>query len=150
MAAFLKLKPDLVSAQPLRWLDDIEALLARELAPTSRKFRTAFRMTTVATHGAGLVTICHVHSELGTYIVWLLVGAGPLLSVRKAGGFLVAEALALVASVVMLHMQSLAEVPEIGLEGLGRASHSVDLPALLAVYQCSSLILTSGSPAAPV
>jgi Fusaric acid resistance protein family len=91
------------------WLDQLEALLARELAPSSRKFRTALRLTTVATIGAGLIEICHVNNELGTYIVWLLVGAGPMMSVRKAARFLIAEALALMASVVMA--RALAETP---------------------------------------
>ena len=36
-------------------------------------------MTTIATIGAGLVVSCHVNNELGTYIVWLLVGAGPMI-----------------------------------------------------------------------
>ena len=44
---------------------------------------------------------CHVNNELGTYIVWLLVGAGPMMSPRKAVAFLIAEAIALSASVVM-------------------------------------------------
>ena len=58
-------------------------------------------MTTIATLGAGLVVSCHVNNELGTYIVWLLVGAGPMMSARKASAFLIAEAFALAASVVM-------------------------------------------------
>src|SRR5207249_3105861 len=88
-------------ARPSVWFDQLAALLTRELAPSSRKFRTAFRLTTVATIGAGLVVSCHVNNELGTYLVWLLVGAGPMMSFRKAGAFLIAEALALIASVVM-------------------------------------------------
>ena len=87
--------------QPSVWFDQFAALLARELAPSSRKLRTALRITTIGTLGAGLVTICHVNNQLGTYIVWLLVGAGPMMSFRKAGAFLIAEALALAASVVM-------------------------------------------------
>jgi uncharacterized membrane protein YccC len=94
-------KPELRLPQPSVWLDQLGALLARELAPNSRKVRTALRMTVIATLGAGLITSCHVINELGTYIVWLLVGAGPMMSPRKAGAFLVAEAFALSASVVM-------------------------------------------------
>ncbi|MBV8772285.1 MAG: FUSC family protein [Deltaproteobacteria bacterium] len=67
------------------------------------------RTTTIATIGAGLIAICHVNSELGTYIVWLIVGAGPMLSLARAGKFLVAEAFALAASVVMA--RALAETP---------------------------------------
>jgi hypothetical protein len=107
MAAFAK--TELHVAQPLGRYDQLEALLARELAPTSRKFRTAFRLTTIATIGAALVAICHVNNELGTYFVWLLVGAGSMMSVRKAITFLIAEALALILSVVMA--RAFAETP---------------------------------------
>src|SRR3984957_1711754 len=82
-------------------IDQLGGLLAQELAPSSRKVRTAFRLATIATIGAGLVVSCHVNSELGAYIVWLLVGAGPMMSARKAVAFLIAEAIALAASVVM-------------------------------------------------
>ncbi len=58
-------------------------------------------MTTIATLGAGLIVSCHVNNQLGTYIVWLLVGAGPMMSLRKAVAFLIAEAFALAASVLM-------------------------------------------------
>ena len=102
-------KPELHLAQPLGWLDQLAALLARELAPSARKFRTAFRITMIATIGSGLVEICHVNNELRTYIVWLLVGAAPMMSFRKAGTFLIAEALALASSVVMAG--TLAETP---------------------------------------
>jgi len=95
--------------EPFRWLNRLGMLLAHELAPNSLKIRTAFRLTTIATIGAGLVVICHVYNELGTYIVWLLVGAGPMLSPRKAVTVLIAEALALIASVIMA--RALAETP---------------------------------------
>ena len=61
-------------------------------------------MTTIATIGAGLVASCHVNNELGTYIVWLLVGAGPMMSLDKACAFLIAEAIALCGAVVMAGM----------------------------------------------
>ena len=99
--------PELRLAQPTGaqstggWFDQLAALLTRELAPSSRKLRTALRMTTIATLGAGLIVSCHVNNQLGTYIVWLLVGAGPMMSPRKAVAFLLAEAFALAASVVM-------------------------------------------------
>ncbi len=96
-------------AQPFAWFDQIAALLARELAPNSRKLRSALRMTTIATIGAGLVVSCHVNNELGTYIVWLLVGAGPMMSLRRATAFLIAEAIALCGAVVMAGM--LVEAP---------------------------------------
>ena len=94
-------KPELRLAQPSGWFDQLAALLTRELAPSSRKFRTALRLTTIGTLGAGLVASCHVNNRLGTYIVWLLVGAGPMMSARKASAFLIAEALAIASSVVM-------------------------------------------------
>ena len=100
---------DLQIAQPSGWLDQLERLLARELAPSSRKFRTALRISTIATIGAGLIASCHVNNQYGTYFVWLLAGAGPMLSARKALLFLIAEAFALAASVVMA--RTLAETP---------------------------------------
>jgi hypothetical protein len=102
-------KTELHLAQPFGWFDQLAALLARELAPSSRKFRTALRLTTIGTLGAALVASCHVNSGLSTYVVWLLVGAGPMMSPRKAGAFLIAEALALASSVVMAG--TLAETP---------------------------------------
>jgi hypothetical protein len=107
MAAFAK--QGFRIARPFEWLDELQALLARELAPSTRKLRTALRMTTIATIGAALIAACHVNNELGTYIVWLLVGAGPMMSVRKACAFLIAEALALISSVVMA--RALVETP---------------------------------------
>jgi hypothetical protein len=107
MSGFVK--PDLQIAQPFGWLDQLERLLARELAPSPRKFRTALRISTIATIGAGLIASCHVNSQYGTYFVWLLAGAGPMLSARKACLFLIAEAFALAASVVMA--RALVEAP---------------------------------------
>ena len=76
--------PELRLAQPSgSWFDQLAALLTRELAPSSRKLRTALRMTTIATLGAALITSCHVNNQLGTYIVWLLVGAGPMMSCAR-------------------------------------------------------------------
>jgi uncharacterized membrane protein YgaE (UPF0421/DUF939 family) len=91
------------------WFDRLAALLAQELAPSSRRVWDALRLTTIATIGTGLVASCHVNNELGTYIVWLLIGAEPMLSARKASGVLVAEAFALAFSVVMA--RALAETP---------------------------------------
>jgi predicted membrane protein len=107
MAGFAK--PELRFAPPVGWFDQLAALLGRELAPTSRKLRTAARLATIGTLGAGLVASTHVYNELGTYIVWLLVGAGPMMSARKASTFLIAEAIALAASVVLAGI--LSETP---------------------------------------
>ena len=115
--------------QPSVWFDQLAALLARELAPSSRKLRTALRIATIGTLGAGLITICHVNNQLGTYIVWLLVGAGPMMSFRKAGAFLIAEALALAASVVMAGI--LVETPWLALPfTLGVISYSTYMGAV--------------------
>ena len=99
MAGFAK--PEIIVARPSGWFDQVAALLSRELAPSSRKIRTALRMTTIATLGAGLIVSCHVNNQLGTYIVWLLVGAGPMMSLRKGLAFLIAEGFALAVSVLM-------------------------------------------------
>jgi uncharacterized membrane protein YccC len=107
MAGFAK--PEIRLAQPSGWYNQLAALLTRELAPSSRKLRTALRMTTIATIGAGLIASCHVNNELGTYIVWLLVGAGPMMSAPRAVAFLIAEAFALCVSVLMAKI--LVETP---------------------------------------
>ena len=99
MAGFAK--PEIRLAQPPGWFDRLTALLAGELAPSSRKIRTALRLATIGAIGAGLIASCHVNNELGTYIVWLLVGAGPMMSPRNAAGFLIAQAVVLCASVVL-------------------------------------------------
>jgi uncharacterized membrane protein YccC len=91
------------------WTATLAALLARELAPSPRKLVTALRMTCLATLGAAVVMICHIHNKLSTYVVWVLVGAGPMLSVPVAVRFLVAEGIALAVS--MLIAQTLAETP---------------------------------------
>ena len=92
---------DLRIVQFANWFDQFGTFLASELAPTPRKLRTALRFTTVATIGTGLVAACHVYSEFGAYIVWLLVGAGPMMSPRRAIQFLIAEGIALAVSVVL-------------------------------------------------
>jgi uncharacterized membrane protein YccC len=107
MAGFAK--PEIALAPPSGWFDQLGALLGRELAPSSRKLRTALRLATIGTLGAGLVASCHVNNELGTYIVWLLVGAGPMMAPRKAITFLIAQAITLAASVVMAGI--LSETP---------------------------------------
>jgi hypothetical protein len=92
------------------WLDWLGALLARELAPNSRKIRTACCMATIGTVGGGLVATCHVYNELGLYLAWALVGAaGPMMSPRKAGAFLIAQGLVLALSVFM--GRTLVEAP---------------------------------------
>src|SRR5438105_15143993 len=91
------------------WLERLKGLLAEELAPGPRRFWTSLRLTLIATLGVGLIAICHVNSELGSYIVWLVVAAGPMMPVRSAATILVAEGTMLVSSVVMA--RALAETP---------------------------------------
>src|SRR6202167_1928770 len=95
--------------RPLVWLDRLEALVARELAPSARKIRTALRISTIVTIAIGIDASCHVNSQLGAVIVWLLAGAGPMMSIRKALAWQIAVMLALITSVVMA--RAFAETP---------------------------------------
>ena len=95
--------------RPLAWLDRLEALIARELAPSARKIRTALRISTIVTIAIGLDASCHVNSQLGAVIVWLLAGAGPMMSIRKALAWQIAVMLALITAVIMA--RAFAETP---------------------------------------
>jgi uncharacterized membrane protein YccC len=97
-------RPSLHIPQPFVWLENLWQLLARELAPSERKIRMAVRLATVATFGATLVVCCHVNNEVGTLLVWLMAGAGPMLSARKGLLSLTAEALLLIFAVVTARM----------------------------------------------
>jgi uncharacterized membrane protein YccC len=95
--------------RPVAWLDRLEALVARELAPSARKIRTALRISTIVTIAIGLDASCHVNTQLGAVIVWLLAGAGPMMSIRKALAWQIAVMLALITSVMMA--RAFAETP---------------------------------------
>lgn len=95
--------------RPLAWLDRLRALVARELAPSPRKIRTALRVSMIVTIAIGLDASCHVNSQLGAVIVWLLAGAGPMMSVRKALAWQIAVMLAVITTVVMA--RAFAETP---------------------------------------
>jgi len=84
-------------------------MVAHELAPSNRKIRTALRIATIVTIAIGLDASCHVNTQLGAVIVWLLAGAGPMMSLRKALAWQAAVMLALITSVVMA--RALAETP---------------------------------------
>jgi hypothetical protein len=43
------------------WLDQVSKLLAEELAPRPRRFKTSLRQTTIAAIGIGLMAAAHVH-----------------------------------------------------------------------------------------
>jgi uncharacterized membrane protein YccC len=95
--------------RPFAWLDRLGALVAHELAPSARKIRTALRISTIVTIAIGLDASCHVNTQLGAVIVWLLAGAGPMMSIRKALAWQIAVALALITAVVMA--RAFAETP---------------------------------------
>jgi len=94
---------------PLAWLDRLGALVARELAPNPRKIRTALRVAMIVTIAIALDASCHVNSQLGAVIVWLLAGAGPMMSFRRALAWQIAVMLALITSVMMA--RAFAESP---------------------------------------
>ena len=91
------------------WLDRLQALVARELAPSTRKIRTALRIATIVTIAIGLDASCHVNTQLGAVIVWILAGAGPMMSLRKALTWQIAVMVALITAVVMA--RALVETP---------------------------------------
>src|SRR5579864_9384076 len=95
--------------RPLAWLDRLEALVASELAPSARKIRTALRISTIVTIAIGVDASCHVNGQLGAVIVWLLAGAGPMMSIRRALVWQIAVMLALITAVVMA--RAFAETP---------------------------------------
>jgi uncharacterized membrane protein YccC len=95
--------------RPIAWLDRLEALVARELAPSGRKIGTALRISTIVTIAIGLDASLHINTQLGAVIVWLVAGAGPMMSIRKALAWQVAVMLALITSVVMA--RAFAETP---------------------------------------
>jgi uncharacterized membrane protein YccC len=95
--------------RPFAWLDRFEALVAHEIAPSARKIRTALRIATIVTIAIALDASCHVNSKLDAVIVWLLVGAGPMMSIRKALAWQIAVMLTLITSVVMA--RAFAETP---------------------------------------
>ena len=95
--------------RPLAWFDRLKALLAGELAPSPRRIRIALRVSMIVTIAIGLDASCHVNSQLGAVIVWLLAGAGPMMSIRKALAWQIAVMLALVTAVVTA--RAFAETP---------------------------------------
>ena len=95
--------------RPLAGLDQLEALIVHELAPSARKIRTALRVAMIVTVAIGLDASCHVNSQLGAVIVWLLAGAGPMMSIRRALAWQIAVMLALITTLVMA--RALAETP---------------------------------------
>src|SRR5579863_9275434 len=95
--------------RPFAWLDQLEALVAHELAPSAGKIRTALRISTIVTIAIGLDASCHINTKLDAVIIWLLAGAGPMMSLRKALTWQFAVMLTLIASVMMA--RAFAEAP---------------------------------------
>ena len=95
--------------RPLAFLDQLEGLIARELAPSPRKIRTALRVSMIVTIAVGLDASCHVNTQLGAVIVWLLAGAGPMMSIRNALAWQIAVMVALVTTLVTA--RAFAETP---------------------------------------
>jgi uncharacterized membrane protein YccC len=85
------------------------ALLAEEMAPRPRRFRTSLRMATIATIGTGLMAAGHVDSALGPYTIWLLLGPVAMMSVSTATVYLAITGAILGASVPLAGI--LAESP---------------------------------------
>jgi uncharacterized membrane protein YccC len=95
--------------RPLAWLDRLEALIARDLAPGTRKIRSALRIATIVTIAIGLDAICHVNTPLAAVIIWVLAGAGPMMSMRAALAWQIAVMLSLITALVMA--RAFAETP---------------------------------------
>ena len=83
--------------------------MVEELAPNPRRLKTTLRMAVIGTVGAGLMASCHVENQLGTYLVWLLIGPVAMMSFRNALSALLVLAPLLAASVQVAGM--LAEAP---------------------------------------
>ncbi|MBF6569922.1 MAG: FUSC family protein [Candidatus Binataceae bacterium] len=75
------------------------ALIVEELALRPHRLRTALRFASIATIGAGLMAAAHVDSPLGPYVIWLMLGAGPMLSLQTAIRYIAIEAPLLAISV---------------------------------------------------
>ena len=70
--------------RPPAWFDRLKTLVACERAPGPRKVRTALHVSMIVTMAIGLDASCHVNTQLGAVIVWLVAGAGRMMSIRKA------------------------------------------------------------------
>jgi hypothetical protein len=93
----------------LNWSGRLVSLLAEELAPNPRRLKTTLRMAVIGTAGAALMASCHVQNQLGTYLVWLLIGPVAMMSPRNAVAALLTLAPMLAASVQIAGM--LADAP---------------------------------------
>jgi len=101
----------------MAWFDWLGSFLATELAPSSRRIKTSIRMATIATVGAGIMAACHVDTQLGPYLIWIAIGASPMLSLERAFVYVVVIAGFLIASVPLAGM--LSEAPWLMLPFIG-------------------------------
>jgi len=99
------------------WLDWLVALLAEELAPRPRRFRTSLRWTALSTIGVGLMAAAHVTNPLGPYLIWILVGPVPMMAPLTAVIYLAVTAPILAAAVPLAGI--LAESPWLMLPFIG-------------------------------
>ncbi|HEY6421021.1 MAG TPA: FUSC family protein [Candidatus Binataceae bacterium] len=105
------------SAGSSGWFGWAGKLLAEELAPRPRRLRTSVRLALIGTIGAGLIAACHVHSALGPYAVWLMIGDTAMLSYGLAATYLVVAAPILAVSVPLAGI--LVEAPWLLLPFIG-------------------------------
>jgi hypothetical protein len=96
-------------ARASAWFHSVDDLLTKEFAPSRRRLINSLRLATIGTVGAGLMAAAHVDTPLGPYLVWLMIGAAPMLSLLRAVAYLIAEAPLLVVSVPVAGL--LAETP---------------------------------------
>src|SRR5271167_1313537 len=96
-------------ARASAWFDSFDELLKKEFAPSHRRFVNSARLATIGTVGAGIMAAGHIDTALGPYLVWLMIGAAPMLTLPRALAYLIAEAPLLAASVPIAGL--LAETP---------------------------------------
>jgi uncharacterized membrane protein YccC len=90
-------------------IDSLLSLLVEELEPNPRRLKTTMRMALIGTVGAALMASCHVFNQLGTYLVWIMIGPVAMMSLRKALTCLAILAPVLIASMQLAGM--LVEAP---------------------------------------
>ena len=105
------------------WFNWLARLAAEELAPRPRRIGTALRFAIIASVAIGLMTICQVDSALGPYLIWLLLGAVPMMSLETALVFLVIEGAVLALSLPVAGI--LAETPWLMLPAIGAFTYAV-------------------------
>jgi hypothetical protein len=97
-------------------LRSLGALLAEELAPNPRRLKTTMRMAVIGTVGAALVAACHVQNQLGTYLVWILIGPVAMMSARR--GFIAVLILAPIVAASVQASGMLVQAPWLTLVAL--------------------------------